>query len=187
MRFLPIIRITTFSIAVFITSSFILQNTIIAQSNDTSLDIDERIGLEPITISFFNQIDLGPDQYYTIFSWVSFVATMFTIGLVIFWIYLVLRAAFGALKSEGDSEQLAESFAKVKSAFIGASMALLFPILLSVFGFIFGLGPLWSWPSGLRSCPNVEESAFYFQEVLRQADTGVQDPVDAAERSCGIN
>ncbi|MCA9381586.1 hypothetical protein KC678_04940 [Candidatus Dojkabacteria bacterium] len=162
-------------------SSFVIK---VSAQSTTDLNIDDKIGLQPISFDFFPQIGLGVDQYYTIFSWVSFVATLFSIGLVAFWIYLIVRAAFEALRSEGDAEKLQGSFEKIKSTFIGASVALIFPILLTVFGYILGLGALWSWPSALRECPSTNESAFFFQEVLRQSDAGEEDPVSAAELSC---
>lgn len=158
--------------------------TKISAQGSTHLDTDDTIGLLPIEFDFFPQIGLGVDQYFTIFSWVSFIATLFTIGIVIFWIYLILKAAFMALKSEGDAEQLQAAFGRIKSTFIGASVALIFPILLTIFGYILGLGPLWSWPSAFRECPGSDESAFFFQEVLRKSDAGAENPVDEAESSC---
>ncbi len=152
--------------------------------DDTDFDIDPNIRLGSINIPFFDQPFLSVDQYYTFFSWASFVGTLLSFGIVAYWIYLVLRAAFDALKSEGEAEKLESSFSEIKSAFIGASIALVFPILLTTLGFIFGLGPLWSWPKGFRSCPNNDESVFFFQEVLRQADAGAEDPVDEAEIVC---
>ncbi|MCA9387171.1 hypothetical protein KC669_04010 [Candidatus Dojkabacteria bacterium] len=162
----------------------IFQSAVVKVAAQTNLTTDDNIGLDPISFDFFPQVTLGLDQYATIFSWVSFVAGIFSLGIVVFWIFLILRAAFGALKSEGDSEQLQGSFEKIKSTFIGASIALIFPILLTVFGYIFGLGALWSWPAAFRSCPTTNESAFFFQEVLRQSDAGADDPVAEAEFVC---
>lgn len=161
---------------------------IIIQANNinaqTGLDLDSNIGLEPISVTIFPQVFLGVDQYYTVYSWVSFAGVLASFGIVAYWIFIVLKAAFNALKSEGDSEKLEGSYTRIKSTIIGASIALAFPILISIFGAVLGLGPMWSWPKAFRDCPNSTESSFYFQEVFRQTDAAATDPVAQAESVC---
>ncbi len=173
-----------FILTIIIVFALILPVTAYAQNSE--LDIDDNIGLGQINISTFPQPDLSIDPSFTIFSWLSWIGTLASFGIVAFWIYLVLKAAFGALKSEGEPEKLEEAFSSVRSAFIGASIALVFPIILTILGYIFGLGPLWSWPSAFRQCESTNESAFFFQEVFRQADAGSEDPVADAEFVCGL-
>ena len=161
-------------------NTFIFKLLISAQS-DSNLDLDTNIGLEKINIPFFSQPLLAGNRYYTFLSWASFLGTIISFAIVAYWIFLILRAAFEALQSGSDSEKLEASFGRVRSAFIGATIALLFPIILTIIGFIFGLGPLWSWPSAFRECPSNRESIFFFQEVLLQANGGAANPVAEAE------
>lgn len=150
-------------------------------------DIDDNINIEPITIPVFGDLALGIDPHATLFSWLSFGANLIVVALVVFWIFLILRAGFEAIKSEGDSEKISEASKKVKSAVIGVAMTLIFPAILSVIGALMGLGPLWAWPAALRDCPNLKDSGgsqFYFQEVLVQADNGEANPRAAADSAC---
>lgn len=157
-----------------------------ASSTDVGLGgdgIDENVGLEEIKIPIFGQPSFLKDTpYYTIFSWISFGGLLFSIGLVIFWIALIVRAAFQAVQSEGNEEGLGESFKRVQSVFVGAGVALLVPIAISLFGGIIGLGPLWDWPAGLRDCPGGSKQ-YFFQQVL-ELKGSAEDPVAEAESIC---
>ncbi len=161
----------------------------VGQVGDTGFKIDPVIGLQPVSITFFNQIALPGGPYSTVLSWISFGGSIASIGLIVFWIYRLIKASAEALQSEGNEEGLAEAYKKVKSVFIGAALAILFPVGLSVIGFLMGLGPIWSWPAALRSCPgaNGTDSGFYFQEVLKQVNNGVSDPTGAADAACGYD
>ncbi len=146
--------------------------------------LDKNIGLEEIRIPVFNQITLPNNEYSTALSWASFIGGLFSIGLVIFWIYLLLRASFKMLQSEGNSDGVEDSYAKLKSTFIGAALAIAFPIALSIVGGILGLGPLWSWPAAFRNCPGVGAGRYYFQEVLEQSKNGESGAKERAEGIC---
>ncbi len=161
-----------------------MDTLIIAQAvGNVNFDV-EGVGLEePIVIPFFNQIALPNDPYFSALSWLSFIGLLVSIGLIIFWIALIIRAAFQALQSEGNEEGMAESFNKLKSVFIGAGISIAVPIILSLIGGIMGLGPLWNWPAAFRGCPNTDRS-FFFQEVIYQSGNNIQDPVKAAENAC---
>lgn len=145
--------------------------------------VDDNIGLEEIRIPIFGQPEFLKDTpFYSIFSWIAFGGLIFSIGLVIFWIALIVRAAFQAVKSEGQEEGLGESFKRVQSVFVGIGIALLVPILISLFGAAIGLGPLWDWPAGLRDCPGGSET-YFFQQVL-SLEGSADDPVGEAEEIC---
>lgn len=185
LPFLIIIFTLIFFIS-FLTNVF-AQVTTGTPSTTSQFDIDNKINLEPITIPVFGDLALGIDPHATLFSWLSFGANLIVVALVVFWIFLILRAGFEAIKSEGDSEKISEASKKVKSAVIGVATTLIFPAILSVIGALMGLGPLWSWPAALRDCPNLKDSGgsqFYFQEVLVQADNGEANPRAAADVAC---
>jgi len=155
----------------------------VGQVGEVNLNVDERIGLQTISIPYFDQIAIPGDEYSTTLSWLSFIGSVASIAIVAFWIVLVLRAAFSALQAEGEPEQMAESFKKLRSVFIGAAIAIAFPIGLSLIGFFFGLGPLWTWPAAFRDCPN-STNRYYYQEVLDQERSGAADAVTAANQAC---
>lgn len=152
-------------------------------SGGSGFDLDDSIGLETISIPFFPQVSLPDSEYATFLSWASFAGGLFSIGLIVFWVFLILRAAFTMLKSEGHEEMVADSISRLKSVFIGAALAILFPIGLSVLGSLLGLGNLWSWPAAFRDCPGTD-SNYYYQEVLKLSDEGVADEKAVAESNC---
>jgi hypothetical protein len=151
---------------------------------DVPLDIDNSIGLEQIKIPFFPQISLPNEEYATIFSWLSFGGALFSIGFIIFWIILIIRASAQMLRSQGNDDAMAESFKKLKSVFVGAGITVAFPILISIIGGFMGLGPLWNWPAALRDCPNDPRFNYYFQAVIHVADGSDPDPKATANRMC---
>lgn len=172
----------------------VLVNTSFAQPttggvvvDDINLDIDDSIDIHEIRIPFFGQVELGFDEYATIWSWLTFIGGLISIFVMVFWVGLILRAAFLALKSEGSEEGMGEAMKKMQSAFIGAGISIAFPVALSLIGAIMGIGSLWQWPKALRGCPRSEDSAFFFQQVLRESDDpNIADPTSAAESTCYV-
>lgn len=164
-------------------SSIDTNNGSSSSNNSDPLDIDNSIGLDPIKIPFFPQVNLPTNEYSTFLSWASFIGGLFSIGLVIFWVFLILRASFTMLKSEGNEEMVADSISRLKSVFIGAALSIIFPIGLSVIGGILGLGNLWAWPAAFRNCPGTD-SNYYYQEVLKVSNAGVANPKEQAELNC---
>jgi hypothetical protein len=188
LTFVLLLAVLLFSLISLTSNSVFAQVTSGSPDAQRQFDIDDKINLEPITIPVFGDLSLGISAHATLFSWLSFSANVVVIALVVFWIFLVLRAGFEAIKSEGDAEKISEAAKKVKSALIGVGTTLIFPAILSIIGAIMGLGPLWTWPAAFRDCPNQKDSEegsqFYFQEVLKKADTGIPNPSSAAEQSC---
>ena len=67
---------------------------------------DNKINLETIRIPFFkNFINFNTDNA-NIWTWAAFIGSLATVGLVIFWIYLIIRAGLKALQSQGTPEGL---------------------------------------------------------------------------------
>lgn len=182
-------RIFSITITTLVTLS-VFSTAVLGQrrvENDVDLQpggVDSNLGIEEIRIPFFGQPEFLKDSaYYSIFSWISFLGMIFSIGLILYWVFLIVRASFKAVKSEGNEEGLQDSFERVKSVFVGAAVAIAIPLIISVFGALLGLGPLWSWPAGLRNCPGTDRD-YYFQEALDQRQSGAADPISAAEAAC---
>lgn len=146
-------------------------------SGDTNFDIDQQGVLEPITVPFFEQISVG-GPYATTLSWIGFIGTLATIALAIFWVYLIVRASFMQLKSAEKPEEKTESAKKIQSMLVGATIAMIFPVVITVIGIIIGVGPIWKWPEGFRECVGSADNEFYFQAALRNKT------IDQAEVDC---
>lgn len=165
---------------------------------DSDLNIDDSIDLQPITIPFFPQLALPGTEYDTIWSWISFFGALFTLGMLAFWIFLILKAGLNVYQKQGQPEGIQESMQRLKSVFIGAGLSMIIPIFFVVVGAILGLGAPWRWPAALRSCPNSapqpgtvsatnpegsKQYDFYFQAVL-DAPTGHPNPQEWANGEC---
>lgn len=171
-------------LGIFILAPFLFLERVNAQpvDADTTFRTDSEIGIGVITIPFFNQ-PLGPGgEYATLFSWVSFFGVIFTLGIIIFWVFLLLKAGIKAFQSEGTPEGLSEAYKQAKAVFIGAGLSLAFPVLLTVLGLVLGVGGIWTWPKAFRDCPNSPDHNFYVQAFLDIQDDGVTD----AEREANI-
>ncbi len=132
-----------------------------------SVDIPDNFKLQPIIIPLFTSANT---VNFSIFSWLAFAGGLATVGLVIFWVFLIIKAAIGALQSEGKPEGLAEAGNKVKSVFIGMLITFLFPAVLSVAGAFLGIGNIFQWPKMLSVC-NSSQYNYYFQAFLKEPDT----------------
>jgi hypothetical protein len=82
------------------------------------IKIDSKIDLQPIYIPFFPALGQFNAKYATVFSWVTFIGSLITVGFIIFWIALVIRAVFEILRNEAKPEALEEGFKKIKSIII---------------------------------------------------------------------
>lgn len=156
---------------------------LLAQS---TIELDENIGLQEVRLTFFPQPDFAVGEF-SILSWLSFIGGIATVGLIAYWIFLILAASFSALQSSGEAEGLAESYNKLKSTFIGAGLAFLFPLALTLVGVIMGLGPFWTWPKAFQRCES-SQYTFYYQALLaEEVDNTREVAAVQAEDICGYN
>lgn len=147
---------------------------------ETPLDLDPII--IPIFAAPFNI--LPNSEYATIMSWIGFVGSVVTIGIVVFWIYLILKASFQALKSQENPDEIGEARKKVISTFIGAGLSIIIPVIISIIGVFVGAGPLWNWPVAFRKCDDGSDR-YYFQVVIENAETtDSKTAVEQAEARC---
>lgn len=157
MKKLLTLKFLIFSL-VLTTSSAFAQG----QVGDTTFDTDDNVGLQAINIPFFPQLSLEDTAAFSILSWLSFVGGIFSIGILIFWVFTIVKAGARALRAQDNEEELQQAFNETKATFVGASIALLFPVLLSIIGAIIGIGGVWNWPQAFRTCNN-PNYGFYYQ------------------------
>ncbi len=173
----------------FITISLAFGTSIYAQSNE--LPVDSTIGVKEIKIQVFKLPSIDGAASYTIISWLSFAGIILTIGIILFWVLLILRAAFGVYKKSDDPEGMAEAITKMKSLFIGVALAFAFPIVMTIIGTILGIGSFWSWPVAFQECngtnPNNGEEYTYFYQAVLGAPEGSQDPIRFAYTICKLS
>jgi hypothetical protein len=120
----------------------------------------------------------------SLFSWLAYAGNLVVIGLFIFWIFKIIQAGIGALRSNGDQKQLEDSYKKVKANFIGIFITFLFPIILSAIGIVLGVGNIFQWPQMFSFCEvntNLDGTEyqfnFYFQAYLRTGDKAIADAI----------
>ena len=155
----------------------------LANQNVTCVDcdVDSNIGIEEIRVPIFASFVDFNTENASIFFFVSFVGALATIGLVIFWIFLLVKAGVKGLQSQGNAEALGGAFKQVQSVLLGAIITLFFPFILSVIGVFFGIGTIFSWPKMFQFCAESSGVQFYYQALL--ADD-VKGDRAAAEAKC---
>lgn len=166
-----------FTIGFIFLSVFLLGTSVYAQNNDQEFVVDENIGLEEIRIPFFPQVNTINSEYATFFSWGAFIANLAILGLIVFWVYRILIASVKAMRSAGNSEELAESWKQVQSVFIGAAATMVVPILLSIIGVALNVGYVWDWPLAFRSCDSPDYE-YYFQALEAFGEDSAQSRAD---------
>lgn len=143
-------------------------------------NIDNNVGLQEIRIPIFASfIDFNTENA-SIFSWASFIGSLATIGLVVFWIFLLVRAGVKGLQSQGNAEALGAAFKQVQTVLVSAAITLIFPLLLSIIGVFLGIGTIFSWPKMFQFCSESSGFQFYYQALLDKDTSGAQD----AEAKC---
>ena len=160
----------TKTILATVSGIFIVPQQVYAQAN-VNVDPTDKFKLEPIKIPLFN---VGNTVNFSIFSWLAFAGSLATVGLVIFWIYLMIRAGIKGLQSEGKPEGIAEAANQVKSVLIGMFITFLFPAILSLAGTFVGVGNIFQWPkmfsycNGSAAVGQSTQDTYYFQVFLRE-------------------
>jgi hypothetical protein len=138
------------------------------------------VDIEPIQIPLFGTTYMGFLSNASIISWLSFVGTLLTGIISVFWVFRILVAGVNALRSEGDQTKLQESYSQLRSSFIGIFITFLIPVILSIIGVIFGIGSILQWPESFQLCQEGSDYQFYFEALLKEGDKS------SAESSCGI-
>ena len=146
--------------------------------------VDDKIKLDPIIIPFFPVFGSIDPSSATVLTWITFIVGVLIVLVIIFWIARILFAGLEAIRSAGDAEKLQEAFKKIQSNLVGIGITFLVPIVLSVIGFVLGIGTIFNWPKMFSACDDAQYD-YYFRAYFN-APPG-QDPVDFANGVCGVN
>lgn len=152
-----------------------------SSSGCVNCGLDNNIGLQEIRVPVFSSFIDFNTETASIFSWLSFLGALATIGLVVFWVFLLIKAGVKGLQSQGTPEGLADAFKQVQSVLIGAVISLIFPFALSLIGLFFGIGTIFSWPKMFQFCSESSGFQFYYQALLDESSGGDRS---AAEARC---
>jgi len=159
-----------------------LIRTLLLTLQTANIDLPSEVKLNPIFIPTFIEFDALVGTSATIFSLLSFVGILATIGIVIFWVYKIVRLGVEGIQSEGKSEKIEELTKKLQNIFLGIFMSFLFPIILSIIGLFSGIGTIFEWPRMFRAC-EVGEYYYYYQAYL---DQDGPDAITDADTICGL-
>lgn len=155
-------------------------------SSDGNFEVDNKVGVgvEEIRIPIFTSVIGFNTSTASVFTWVAFVGSLATIGLVIFWVYLLIRAGIQGIQSQGSEEGLQEAYKKVRGVLVGAGISLAFPLVLSVVGVFFGIGSIFNWPRAFQLCDkNTDTYDWYFQALFDKDANPASSP-DVADGLC---
>jgi hypothetical protein len=135
-------------------------------------------GLRPIRIPIFDTLFTDISSYNTVLSWVTYAAAVLVSGVVIYWIYKIIRAGVQAIQAEGDDAKITEARQRLQAALTGVAFTLLVPIVLSFVGIIFGFGTMFQWPKSFSGCKDASQYDYYFQAFAQE------ESEQAATRAC---
>ncbi|MEO6728959.1 MAG: hypothetical protein ABIM99_03490 [Candidatus Dojkabacteria bacterium] len=141
-------------------------------------------GLDAITIPFFPVFGTINSKYATVLTWITYAADIIIILIIVFWIARILIAGLEAIRSEGDQEKLQEAFKKLQSNLVGIGITFLIPIILTVIGFVLGIGSIFNWPKMFSGCK--DETYDYYFKAYFNAPAG-EDPTAFASSVCGLD
>lgn len=163
-----------FILILLVSGIFFGVTSVFAQTN-VDVDVPE-VSIKPITIPLFGApIDLGN---FSIFSWLVFLGGLVISLLVIYWIFLFVRTGLKAIQSNGKPEVLAEVGKSAQSILVGIAITFLIPIVLSLVGYVLGIGNVFAWPKMFSLCGTIPSQnssqitkTFYFQYYLENPET----------------
>lgn len=169
-------------IFILVLSFFLITSSnVFAGGLNLDTQTNDNINLDPIIIPLFSSNALDFVENASILSWLSFAGALFTVLILVFWIVRILIAGVQAVRSEGDTTKLQDSYTKLKSNFIGMGVTFLVPLVLSLVGAFFGIGTIFNWPESFQFCDENSQYRFYFEAFAKEGD------VNSARTACGIN
>lgn len=143
-------------------------------------NLDENIGLQEIRIPIFASFIDFDTNNASILSWASFIGALATVGLVVFWVFLLVRAGVKGLQSQGDATNLGDAYKSVQAVLIGAAVTMIFPLFLSIVGLLLGIGTIFSWPKMFQFCDDSTNYEFYYQALLDAKNDSDHSKAEAA-------
>ena len=158
-----------------------IQNYLIPLLQQASVNLPDEVNLKPITIPLFVDFSAVAGSSSTVFSLVSFIGVIATLGIVAFWIYKIVRLGIEGMQSGGKADKIQELIKKLQNILLGVFMSFLFPVILSIIGIFAGLGTIFDWPRMFRSCESADYD-YYFQAFLDKRGENAREEADA---ECG--
>lgn len=153
-----------------------LNATVLAQGLDPLENTG--LGLDEIKIPIFPVLFTDLSRYNTVLSWITFAGGLLVSGIIIFWIYRIIRSGLKAMSAEGDSEKIGVARKELQAALTGIAFTFLVPIVLSFVGIIFGFGTMFEWPKSFSGCQDTSKYQYYFQALAQEPNE------EAADREC---
>ncbi|MCA9379539.1 hypothetical protein KC640_03855, partial [Candidatus Dojkabacteria bacterium] len=96
--------------------------------------------------------------------------TLVFIGVLLLWVYLVLRAALDVVRSQGDEGMIEGGKKRITNVLMSISILFVFLVGITLIASFFGVGNFWQWPKSFSLCTNSD--TYYFRYALEQADSG---------------
>jgi len=154
---------------------------LLLQTSSTTIDLPDEFRIKPIRIPTFIDFSTIVGSSATVFSFLSFVGILATVGITVFWIGKAVQLGILGMQSGGKQDKIQEIMKSLRNVFTGVFMTFLFPVILSIIGIFAGVGTVFDWPRMFRSC-GTDTYDYYFQAYLDQEGS---DATAQADAICG--
>jgi len=125
--------------------SFLL-NSIIVSAAPVDVGLP---GGNKISLSVFNPTTGWSNM--GILSFLAVVARFSFFGLIVLWVFLIIRAGLIIVTSEGG-DKLKSGMKRIRTIWLGVTMGLVFFIAVSFIGTFAGVGTIFEWSDNLLEC-----------------------------------
>jgi hypothetical protein len=128
------------------------------------------INLNQITLPSF--VDLTFVNNFSIVSYFALGLNLVFIGIVLLWIFIIVRAAVKVITAGASDEPLQEAKKKVGNVALSAAILIGFLAVLTIVANFLGLGNFWQWPKSFSIC---NDGRYYYTVLLESGDVKVAD------------
>jgi hypothetical protein len=112
-------------------------------------------------------------QRFSILSWLSLAVNVIIIGVILYWIGLVLKGALTIVSSAGAPDKVAAGLQQIQAVLKSIAAMFIFLLIVILFGNFFGIGSVWQWPESFSQCANYDNK-FYFTVRLENPGEPIQ-------------
>ncbi len=149
--------------------------TKIVDTKDPSQGVNANLpGLGNISLPTF--LSLNNIQNFSIWSYASLIGTLVFIALILFWVFLLIRAGVKVIQSEGDPAALVEAQKRFTSVVMGVIFLVGFFVVINIVAAFLGIGNFTEWPKVFSQC---KDGTYYYNKKLSGGYTN-SDCVDSA-------
>lgn len=125
--------------------------------------INESKGLS--SQDLFQQPSFLDPTNFSLISWVTLGMNIFILGLLVYWVILIIGAVIKMIGSLGNAEKIAEAGSQIGAVLKSIAALFIFLLIMILVGNFFGIGNIWDWPNSFRQCSNYGNK-FYFTVAL---------------------